>query len=264
MEWKSMIYLSCIMGISCISLNSWSQEGPAELVTDRPDQTESSGVVPVRHLQIETGFLMSGDRTGQIELRSFAYNTTLLRYGLLENFELRAGLEYRNEKEKLLDMDEINAVSGFSPLYLGFKTRIKEEQGWIPEIAFLGGVSLPFTAQQEFRALHPAAIMRFAFSHTLSERFSLGYNLGAEWEAETGPGYFYTAALGIGLTEKLGMFVEAFGLFATDAENEHLADAGFTWLVLPNLQFDLSGGMGLNEAANDFFISAGLSYRIPH
>jgi len=69
--------------------------------------------------------------------------------------------------------------------------------------------------------------------------------------------------MGIGLTRSLGIFVEAFGLLATERENEHLVDAGFTWLVLPNLQLDFSGGLGLNEAASDYFISAGLSYRIP-
>lgn len=264
MNWNQLRMIVLFAGMAATTLSGWSQEGSAELVTDRPDQTESSGVVPVRHLQIETGFLMSGDRTGQIETRSLAYNSTLLRYGLLENFELRAGLEYRSEKERVLDGDELSTLSGFSPLYLGFKTRITEEKGWIPEIAFLGGISFSFTARKEFRALHPSAIMRFAFSHTLSDRFSLGYNLGAEWEVESGPGYFYTAVLGIGLTGKVGMFVEGFGLFATEAENEHLADAGFTWLVLPNLQIDLSGGVGLNEAAGDFFISTGLSYRIPN
>ncbi len=258
-----LIKITCAVGISAFSLSAWSQEGSSELVTDRPDQTESSGVVPLRHLQIETGFLMSGDRTGELELNSFTYNTTLLRYGLLENFELRAGLEFRSENEKMLDSGEVNTISGFSPLYVGFKTRITEEKGWIPEIAFLGGVSLPLTAHRQFRALHPAAIMRFAFSHTLSGRFSFGYNLGAEWEAETGPGYRYTTARGIGLTEKLGLFLEVFGLFATEAENEHLADAGLTWLLLPNLQLDLSGGVGLNGAASDYFISAGFSYRIP-
>lgn len=258
------VKIGLIAGISLASLCGWSQEEAVELVTDRPDQTESSGVVPLRHLQIETGFLMTGDRTDQTEVQSFAYNTTLLRYGLFENFELRAGLEYRSEKEKLLDTGEVTTTSGFSPLYLGFKTRITEEKGWIPEIAFLGGISLPFTAHQEFRALHPGAIMRFAFSHTISDRFSFGYNLGAAWEAETGPGYFYTAALGIGLTEKLGMFLEGFGIFSPESDNEHLADAGFTWLILPNLQIDLSGGIGLNEAAGDYFLSAGLSYRIPN
>ena len=105
--------------------------------------------------------------------------------------------------------------------------------------------------------------MRFAFSHTLTERFSFGYNLGAEWEGASGPGYFYSAVLGIGLTQTLGMFVEPFGLLAPEEANKHLLDAGLTWLVLPNLQLDLSGGVGLNEAASDYFISAGLSYRIP-
>jgi hypothetical protein len=254
---------SGVLLISCLVMTGRAQEEAPELVTDRPDQTESSGVVPVRSLQIETGLMMSGDRSGGVEFRSFTYNTTLLRYGLMDNLELRAGLEYRNEKEKLPDSDWETTLAGLSPLYLGFKTRITGEQGWIPEIAFLGGVSLPFTERKEFRALHPAAIMRFAFSHTLSRRISLGYNLGAEWESGSGPGYFYTAALGVGVTEKVGVFVEAFGLLVSDAPGEHLADAGITWLAHPNLQLDLSGGVGLNEAAGDYFISAGLSYRLP-
>lgn len=252
-----------IICLLAVWITGWSQNEVPELVTDRPDQTESSAVVPLHSLQVETGLVLAGDQTALAESRSFTYNTTLLRYGLFENFELRAGLEYLNEREKLLDTGDMSSLTGFSPLYLGFKTRITEERGWFPEIAFLGGVSLPFTALKDFRPLHPAATMRFAFSHTLSERLSFGYNLGAEWEGESGPGYFYTAALGIGLTRSLGMFVEAFGVMATEKENEHLVDAGFTWLVLPNLQLDFSGGLGLNEAASDYFISAGLSYRIP-
>lgn len=254
---------SLIICLLAVWITGWSQKEVPELVTDRPDQTESSAVVPLRSLQVETGLVLTGDKTDLAEFRSFRYNTTLLRYGLFKNFELRAGLEYLNESEKLLDTGDMSSLTGFSPLYLGFKTRITEERGWLPEIAFLGGVSLPFTALKDFRALHPAAIMRFAFAHTLSERFSFGYNLGAEWDGESGPGYFYSAAMGIGLTRSLGIFVEAFGLLATERENEHLVDAGFTWLVLPNLQLDFSGGLGLNEAASDYFISAGLSYRIP-
>jgi hypothetical protein len=258
-----LLNISFFLGLLTVWLPAWSQSEVPELVTDRPDQTESSGVVPLRTLQIETGLVMTVDRNDQTQFRRFTYNSTLLRYGLLENFELRAGLEYLSEKEKMLENGDQSALTGFSPIYLGFKTRITEERGWIPEIAFLGGLSLSFTAKKEFRALHPAAIMRFAFTHTLTDRFSFGYNLGAEWEGESGPGYFYSAVLGIGLTETLGMFVEPFGILATENVNEHLLDAGLTWLVLPNLQLDLSGGVGLNEAASDYFISVGLSYRIP-
>jgi len=244
------------------SLASRAQEEVPELVTDRPDQTESSDVVPPRSLQIETGFVISNNRTAMTERVSVVYNTTLLRYGLFENFELRTGLEYRSEKEKILDTGNENTMTGLSPLYLGFKTKITEEKGALPEIAFLGGVALPYTEKKEFRGLHPSAIMRFAFSHTLSEWLSLGYNLGAEWE-ETGPGYFYSVTLGAGLARRLGIFVEAFGLLFPENADEHLLDTGLTFFLLPNLQLDVSGGLGISDAANDYFVSAGLSYRIP-
>jgi len=34
----------------------WARDPVTELVTDRPDQTESSSVVPLHLLQLETGF----------------------------------------------------------------------------------------------------------------------------------------------------------------------------------------------------------------
>jgi len=106
--------------------------------------------------------------------------------------------------------------------------------------------------------------MRLAFAHTLSERFSLGYNLGAEWSGNTAvPEYFYSLALGIGLADALGMFVESYGTVPEKGADAHLLDAGFTYLVLPNFQLDISGGLGLNDAALDNFISFGLTYRLP-
>jgi hypothetical protein len=123
---------------------------------------------------------------------------------------------------------------------------------------------LPVTANDDFKPEYSAANIRFAFSHTLSNRFSIGYNIGAEWDGETAvPGYFYSFALGIGLTEKLGMFLEGFGLLPEKGNSEHLFDAGFTYLVFPNFQLDISSGIGLNENAIDNFLSFGLTYRLP-
>lgn len=107
--------------------------------------------------------------------------------------------------------------------------------------------------------------MRFSFAHTLSDRFSLGYNLGVEWNGESAvPSYFYSIALGSGITDKLGMFIESYGLILKESEGEHLLDMGFTYLMLPNLQLDISGGIGLNDESIDNFISAGLSLRLPN
>ena len=59
------------------------------------------------------------------------------------------------------------------------------------------------------------------------------------------------------------MFIESYGLIPNWDEAVHLADAGVTYLILPNLQLDFSAGLGLNESAIDHFIGFGLSYRIP-
>jgi hypothetical protein len=42
------------------------------------------------------------------------------------------------------------------------------------------------------------------------------------------------------------------------------ANAGVIWRVLPNLQFDLSAGIGLNKLMADAFINGGISYRFPN
>lgn len=254
-----------ILVLIVFSLIAKAQKKTPELITDRPDQTESSAVVPHKSLQIETGFVMENKETYFTEQRSYAFNTTLLRYGLLKNFELRLGMDYLGDKVSIKNSDTTNNVSGLSPIYTGFKIKIADEDGWKPETAFLGGLVLPFTADKDYKPDYSAANIRFSFAHTLSDRFSIGYNLGAEWDGETAvPGYFYSLALGIGITDKLGMFVEGYGLLPEEGDSENLFDVGFTYLVFPNFQLDLSGGIGLNDNAVDNFLSLGLTYRLPN
>jgi hypothetical protein len=177
--------------------------------------------------------------------------------------ELRLGFAYLSVQDNA-NTDSLKTSKGFAPLYTGFKILITEEIGCIPEIAFLGGLVLPFTANA-FKSPHTAPVMRFAFSHTLSDNLSLGYNLGAEWYGENAmPDYYYSMALGYSINPKIGTFIESFGFIPEKGIATHLADAGVTFLVRPNLQFDISGGLGLNKEASDGFISLGFSYRIPN
>jgi hypothetical protein len=244
------------------SLTGKSQEKIPELITDRPDQTESSSVVPFKTLQIESGFIFENDNSSLLKQKLLNVNTTLFRYGLLERLELRLGLAFLS-KQTEISTDAIKKVNGFSSLYAGFKIFVVEENGIVPEISFLGGLVLPFTAKEEFKTTNSAPTMRFAFSHTLNERISLGYNLGAEWSGENAvPNYYYSVALGISVSDKTGVFIESYGTVPEVGISNHLADAGFTFLVRPNLQFDVSAGIGLNKTANDYFVGCGLSYRI--
>jgi len=255
---RILLFLCMISSIAALA-----QEAIPALVTDRPDQTESSSVVPLKSLQIETGFLLENEENTFREIRSFAYNTTLIRYGLLERLELRIGLEYLGDRSVMKLTGNETSISGFSPLYTGFKIKVTEESGILPEIAFLGGLVLPFTANQNYETNYAAVNMRFSMSHTLSDRFSIGYNLGVETDGISSvPSYYYSFVTGFSVTGKIGTFVESYGFIPETGNAEHLLDAGITYLLLPTLQLDFSAGIGISEAAIKNFLSVGLSYRI--
>jgi hypothetical protein len=115
--------LVLIFFLLALKLNA--QETIPELVTDKPDQTESSGVVPHKALQLETGFVLENDETNFINQKKIAWNTTLLRYGLCKNLELRLGMEYLAEKMKMKYGDSTVSISGFSPVMRDLKLRLQ-------------------------------------------------------------------------------------------------------------------------------------------
>jgi hypothetical protein len=235
-----------------------------DLITDRPDQTESSTVVPLKSLQIESGFVLENNSNDYANEKSYTINSTLFRYGIMENFELRLGLEFLKNSIELKNSDSTSAISGLGPLYTGFKLQICDEELYLPEIAFLGGLILPLTANKNFNLKYSGSAFRFSLSHTISGSTSVGYNLGVEWDGESSiPIYFYSLAIGIDISDKLGMFIESFGMLPEDGNSENLIDGGFTYLLSSSFQIDVSGGFGINDSAINNFISFGLSLRFP-
>ena len=75
-----------------------------------------------------------------------------------------------------------------------------------------------------------------------------------EWE------FLHTAVLGFGLTETVGLFVEYIGI-AGPGDYQALASAGFTWGQTDNLQWDIGFTAGLTDAAEDFSVFQGVSFR---
>ena len=100
-----------------------------DMVTDRPDQTESAAVVPRGLLQVETGYLFARD--GDVD--GYAAPGTLFRIGLGGRLELRighAGLVGGAGRHGAGDSE------------LGAKINLIERaDGWRPELALLGGLS---------------------------------------------------------------------------------------------------------------------------
>jgi len=261
--WTGILFLLLFATIHAQETSDTNTIDSGVIVTDRPDQTESPTLVPKGLIQVETGFKYEAITADNLESNTTTFNTTLVRYGLLDNLELRLGIDIAETKNSIRTLNLEDKFSGLSPLYLGFKIGITEEKGALPKIGFIGGVFLPFTAATAYKPEGTGGDFRLSLEHTLSKNWTFAYNFGAAWNGDSSTiSYVYTSALGYSITDKLGCFLEIYGNFPESDRANHLLDGGFTYLVSNTIQLDLSGGTGLNTN-QDFFISTGISFRLP-
>src|SRR5215813_7095166 len=83
--------------------------------TDRPDQTESAGIVPKNYFQAEVGFNKENTFFKNYNL---VYPTALLKYGF-NQFELRLESVFISTYEQRIS--ESKWTTGLLPVEIGFK-----------------------------------------------------------------------------------------------------------------------------------------------
>lgn len=245
---------------SDLNLNDKNQE----MITDRPDATESPNTVPIKSFQIETGGLYERNNDQDIKTDLIVFNNSLIRYGVFKNFELRLAWAISEIREGNSHQNLDLVASGFSPLILGAKVAITEEKGLLPDIGLMVHITLPFLASKDYKPETTSVSFRFAFAHTINKKSSFSYNLGAQWADDSlEAAYVYSLAYAYGITEKLGVYVEVYGNFPENSRANHSCDTGLTYLIKNNFQLDATVGTGLT-GNQDLLLGAGFSYRFPN
>jgi hypothetical protein len=217
-------------------------------------------------VQVEAGWNhLQLDERG-VELTIDMFPSTLVRIGLTRLVELRVGLDgYMRQ-----DLSPGGSADGVGDSSLGVKVRLAAEKR--SEAAVIAQLGLT-TGDSEVSALQNDPSVVFAFANAISDRLSLAYTLGVAWETvEDGAGeedtlsvLRWTVALGIAGKGRWGYFVELFGSAGLSAGGppDNSFDGGVTYLLRPNLQFDIAAGIGLSSPAPDWFTTLGISYRFP-
>ena len=195
-----------------------SGQGIPPIQTDRPDQTECPFIVPKKHFQMENGF--TSEKTNK-KTTSFFHPSSLWKYGVSNNFELRmvTGFATVNTGDE--------ALTGLNPVTFGFKVNLTGEKGIIPITSFIGHLTVPDLASPQFKAACYAPAFRFTMQHSLSEKFDLAYNVGAEWDGESAqPIFIYTLTTGYSISEKTGCYIEVYGFAPEKLNPDHRVDGG--------------------------------------
>lgn len=254
----------------------WPAPAPLEgpLATDRPGFADTTAVMPRGHIQLELGYTFTGDSEGTDHTRDHALMQTNLRIGVLDNLEFRMLWSgYSMTRSEFIDesprtgrrFHATDHDDGTRDMTFGLRTQLLKNDGWVPDLSLLVNLSAPVgTNSKTFGDVVPD--VRLAYGWTLTEKLRL-YGVGiAAANVSDGDRFFQasgSAGLSYALTDRLGAFIEYYGIFPAgkDKDCAHNADGGFSFLINDNCQLDFSAGIGLNEQAPDYFVGMGIAFR---
>ena len=243
-----------------------SDDEPLE--TDRPDFVEASSLVPPGRVQLESGYTFVRDRSGDIETTAHAVPQFVWRVGLTKRFELRMVWDagYLFEREVDHGAGTVTKRSGGGDIDLGLKTALLEPNGWIPEACLISTLSVP-TGADEYRSHKTQPKLNLLYGWDLTDDLNFAGATGLQYLFADDDNFTQMSqafTTGYSITEKLGMYVEWFSFYYDGADSgkpQHYADSGITYKFTPNCQVDIRAGVGLNDAADDFFTGAGYAIR---
>ena len=244
---KLSILVICLLLLNTVKVFS------QDLVTDRPDQTESSVTIPAGSLQIETGFLLGYDEVDHLSVRNIVVPASLFRLGITKSIELRIGSQFESYKFKA------ESVEGIGDIEIGAKVQLLKNGNINTEIAFLSHLVVP-SGTNELSNGRAGTVNKLAISHAVNESTGLGYNIGYNYFGHGNGDLTFSTVLGYSINEKAAVFIEPFGEIANFEELVLNADAGFTWLLNDNFQLDFSFGTGVNHKMN--YLSLGFCWRL--
>jgi len=250
---KKIIFI--LLAIPCVGKHAMGQE---KIDTDRPDQTESAFTVPKHWLQFEAGFSKQQNNGREKE---YQLPGVLTKYGISNKIELRLITTFQSTVFN--EGSTKSSLNGFAPVEVGAKIGLWEEKKLLPKTSLIFHVGIPWLAAKKFRPDNTPVNFRFTMQHTISDKVSLGYNAGAEWDGESNTAiWVYTFTTGYSFAEKWYSYVEAFGSVIKKDVPQHNIDGGIAYTIGNDIKVDLSSGFGISKAAPDWYVAAGFSMRI--
>lgn len=239
-----------------VGIPNWifSQQNP-KIDTDRPDQTECTSTVPSGYFQMENGFTYI---SAVSDVNRFFFPSSLWKVGINDRFELRMITETQQA------FHHNRAEFGLAPIRFGFKSRLVDAKGAIPNVSFIGHLSIPHISTDNLRETNYNTDFRFTFDNALSKKMSIGYNLGMRWEDENPLPFFqYTFALGYTFSNQWKAYIELFGDKPQNEAFELATSGGIYYYLRPNVMFDITAAYGLLNNNLNYYTALGVSFLIP-
>jgi hypothetical protein len=232
-----------------------------ELITDRPDFTESTEVVGANILQVETGFRWDSERCSGAGNRTFTAVSPLVRLGVSRHVELRAG----NQGYLRRVVPGLGRQAGLSDTSFGAKVKLRDERAVVPALSVISSVSIP-SGNRQFSSGSFDPALTLAWSRGLPRGFDLAGNLNFVATRAAGGRSVqraYSFATGRRLSRSARAYWEAYWIGPAGASGGLWTfNTGLTRQVGRDAQLDVEVGRSL-RGLPCWFAGVGFSFRAP-
>ena len=245
-----------------------------EMSTDRPDQTESPYTVDAGHVQFELDLwnhAIDRERDGGSDARTTqtAIAPINVKIGLTNAVDLQIVAEtyIRSLTRDMKTGAVVDKRHGFGDITTRLKINLWGNDGGGAALAIMPFVKIPTNAAGlGNKSVEGGLIVPYAFDIVPGVGVGLMTEVDAVRNgADTGytAAFVNTATIGFDLAERIGMYTEIATTKTAERGSpwEVSFDAGLTYALTDNVQFDLGVNVGLTRAATDLNPFVGLSWR---
>lgn len=262
--WLARVVVTMAVAIMMPRVAVAQTDAVGDLVTDRPDFTESSRVVGRGIVQVESGTLLELDGAGDERSRTFTAPLVLMRLGVSRRLELRLSGDGDIVTASGRGPGRVTSRGG-SDMEVGAKWVLLEREDSGFAMGIIPMLSLPIGSTLQSSGTYDPAV-KLTWAKSLRRGFELSGNVNLSRLSDTFGRYSeqaYSVSIGHDLVGDWGMYAEGFGFVtpSRDAGQAWTANAGVTHPIGSNAQFDVEAGRGLTAAAPDWFIGMGMAIR---
>jgi hypothetical protein len=236
-----------------------------EMSTDRPDFTESTDVVAVGIVQVESGFVFDSQSRAGSGSQNWTVPSALIRTGVASWLELRVGTAgFQHERDRT-DGSVAVRHSGFSDVDVEAKFLLARERHLTAAFAVITALTIPTgTAGFSENSYNPGLLL--CWSKSMPGGFDAGGNFNFRWtrgDSENRVAYAQTLSVEHKLPSHLSMYWELYRMapIPGDESARWTADTGILRMLGRNAQVDIEAGHSLLARTSDRFAGAGLSVR---
>ena len=243
-----MKIVSLVNVILFLTLTGRSQE---KINTDRPDQSDGASVVSRGKVQLETELYYNSFWEGKPALIS----STLLRFGIVNNIELRLLTEQGQERDRFI----AETTQGLYPLAVSAKVAIVKDLRMLPDISLVGYLHCPVTSGKE-NGRYWSPIITLVLEKEF-DRFTFTTNASIKQEAFEKKWIWQGGGeIKMELSDHFSAFAEYFAQYDKQEAPLHNVDSGILWYIQPKWMVHVAAGTNIFTSERNYFINTGLAF----